>query len=234
MKGGRKCVCINHLLGSSQHGGQRSLTFIKLLNRPLYRPLQNLLCEVELVTRRPPDPDPRHRLQRIHHRARRPKSTSKISPRLAQVRRDHLGEVEEERLPPLGRLLRVAEGQLLVRAPRQLDEVEAVRLELRAQGCAVRGREPAVLELDAVDFDPHDEAWVVDARADGGGDLEDYAGAVRERAAVGVGALVCAGCEELREEVAAGVVVSICLASRLFLMSTYCAPCSWIPSNPAL
>jgi len=61
------------------------------------------------------------------------------------------------------------------------------------------------LEFDAVEFYAEDKGWGC-AGADCAGDVEGEAGAVRERAAVGVGAVVGCWGEELGEEVAVGLL----------------------------
>ena len=131
---------------------------------------------------------------------------------------DGLGELEEEGFALLGAVALVGEGEFLVGAAAQLDEVEVVGFEAGAEGFTFFGFKALVLELDAVDFDAEDEGFG-DALLDFVGDFHDYAGAILEVAAVFIGTFVCGFRKKLGEEVAVGSVkfysVVPCLVEEL-------------------
>ncbi len=95
--------------------------------------------------------------------------------------------------------------EALVRTPAELDEVEAVALQEGTEFFGFCGVEAFGLEFDAVEFYSQDEGRGC-AGADCAGDVEGEAGAVRERAAVGVRAVVGCWGEELGEQVAVGLL----------------------------
>lgn len=141
-----------------------------------------------------------HTVQRFHHRIDGPQPAHDVRLGLLETGHDFVRKLEEEGLPLLGRLLLVREGELLVRAARQLNVIKTVLLELLAQRSAVLWAEAALLELDAVELDAQAEGGAVfDAWLDGVGDFKDDARAVEEGAAVVVRTLVRGWREKLGE-----------------------------------
>lgn len=164
--------------------------------------LEDLSSQIDLIGGGTAEPDTVNRLQRPDHTRRRAQPARNIRLGLLQLRHDHLGELQEIRLPPPRRLLLVLEPEYLVRAARQLDPVEASALELRAQVATVLGREPSVLELDAVELDAQAERSVRHAPPDLLRDLDDDPSPVDNRlAAVLVRPLVRRRRQELSEQV---------------------------------
>ncbi len=121
---------------------------------------------------------------------------------------DSVSELEEEGFALLGAFALVGEGQRLVCAAGEFDEIElAFVFERGAEIPALIRREAAILEFNAVEFDAKDEAsGGGEFGADGLRDFEDDAGAVGEAAAVFVSAFVGGVGEKLGQEVAVGAV----------------------------
>ncbi|KAI6754483.1 hypothetical protein HG530_012235 [Fusarium avenaceum] len=117
------------------------------------------------------------RLESLEHGADCSQTTSDISLGLGELRNDLLGKVEEECLSLLGALTLVSEGKALICATRELDEVEAVGLELLAKKLAVVGGKAAILKLNTVDLDGQAEG-LGNTGANGICDLEDDASTV--------------------------------------------------------
>ena len=178
-----------------------------LREQPLLAPcdaaLEDLVREIRLLARRPAQPHAVNCLQRPEHRADAPQAAGDERARPGQRRHDGVGEVQKESLALARRLAAVGKGQLLIRAARELDEIDGVRLEPGAQLAALVDVEPFLLELDAVDLDADAEA-ARHALLDRPDDLEDDARPVLERAAILVGALVRRGRQELAQEIPAG------------------------------
>ena len=118
---------------------------------------------------------------------------------------DFFGEVEEECFAGFGAVALVCEGEFFVGSTAKLDEIEVVGFEAGAELFGFFGVEPALLELDTVDFDTDDERFR-EAGVDAFGNFHDNAGTVRERAAVFVGSFISGFGKELGEEVAVGAV----------------------------
>ena len=122
-----------------------------------------------------------------------------------EIGNDGLGELEEECFAGFGAVALVCEGEFFVGSAAKLDEIEVVGFEAGTELFGFFGVEPALLELDTIDFDADDEGFR-DAGVDAFGNFHDNAGAVGERAAVFVGTFIGGFGEELGEEVAVGAV----------------------------
>ena len=143
---------------SSSHIGESEIAFVEaLLDGAFDSAAEDVGAETRFLADGAGETDAIDSLESVDHCADGFEAAGDIGFCFLEIGHDGLGEFKEECFAGFGAVALVCEGEFFVGSAAKLDEIEVVGFEAGTELFGFFGLEPALLELDTVNFDTDNE-----------------------------------------------------------------------------